>query len=48
MTPLQRLRPDLPEWLGCCIGRAIEMDRERRFKDAGEIRQHLGKRAEPR
>jgi serine/threonine protein kinase len=35
--PLQRLRPDLPEWLGCCIGRAIEMDREKRCKDAGEF-----------
>jgi serine/threonine protein phosphatase PrpC len=35
--PLQRLRPDLPEWLGRCIGRAIETDREKRFKDAGEF-----------
>jgi serine/threonine protein kinase len=35
--PLQRLRPDLPEWLGRCIGRAIEMDREKRCKDAGEF-----------
>ena len=35
--PLQRLRPDLPAWLGRCLGRAIEMDREKRFKDAGEF-----------
>jgi serine/threonine protein phosphatase PrpC len=35
--PLQRLRPDLPEWLGRCIGRAIETDREKRCKDAAEF-----------
>jgi serine/threonine protein phosphatase PrpC len=35
--PLQRLRPDLPAWLGQCIGQAIEADREKRFKDAGEF-----------
>jgi serine/threonine protein phosphatase PrpC len=35
--PLQRLRPDLPAWLGHCIGRAIEMDRDKRFKDAGKF-----------
>jgi hypothetical protein len=35
--PLQRLRPELPAWLGHCLGRAIEMDREKRFKDAGEF-----------
>jgi serine/threonine protein phosphatase PrpC len=35
--PLQRLRPDLPPWLGHCLGRAIEMDREKRFKNAAEF-----------
>jgi serine/threonine protein phosphatase PrpC len=35
--PLQRERPDLPAWLGRCLGRAIEMDRGKRFKDAGEF-----------
>jgi serine/threonine protein kinase len=35
--PLQRLRPDLPSWLGHCLGRAIEMDREKRFKNAAEF-----------
>jgi serine/threonine protein phosphatase PrpC len=35
--PLQRRRPDLPAWLGRCIGQAIETDREKRFKDAGEF-----------
>jgi hypothetical protein len=34
---LQRLRPDLPPWLGHCLGRAIEMDREKRFKNAAEF-----------
>jgi hypothetical protein len=27
----------LPAWLGHCLGRAIEMDRDKRFKDAGEF-----------
>jgi serine/threonine protein phosphatase PrpC len=35
--PLDRLRPDLPEWLGRCIMRAIEMDPEKRFQHAGEL-----------
>jgi serine/threonine protein phosphatase PrpC len=39
--PLHRLRPDLPEWLGRCIGRAIETDREKRCNDAGEFARAL-------
>jgi serine/threonine protein phosphatase PrpC len=35
--PLQRLRPDLPAWLGHCLGRAMDADRGQRFKDAGEL-----------
>jgi serine/threonine protein kinase len=35
--PLQRRRPDLPAWLGRCIGQAIETDREKRFENAGEF-----------
>src|SRR5258708_136236 len=40
--PLQRERPDLPAWLGRCLGQAIEMDRGKRFKDAGEFASALG------
>jgi serine/threonine protein kinase len=36
-VPLARLRPDLPVWLGHCLRRAIEMDRDKRFKDAAEF-----------
>jgi hypothetical protein len=35
--PLARLRPDLPAWLGRCIARAIDMDPEKRFPQAGEL-----------
>jgi hypothetical protein len=35
--PLERLRPDLPAWLGRCIMQAIEMDPEKRFQHAGEL-----------
>jgi hypothetical protein len=37
IIPLQRLRPDLPIWLGQCLMSAMEMNREKRFKDAGEF-----------
>ncbi|HEY2135465.1 MAG TPA: protein kinase [Xanthobacteraceae bacterium] len=36
-VPLQRLRPDIPAWLGQCLMKAMEMDRDRRFRDAGEF-----------
>lgn len=36
-VPLQRLRPDLPAWLGECLKKAIEYDRAKRFQDAGEF-----------
>jgi protein kinase-like protein/protein phosphatase 2C-like protein len=39
--PLQRLRPDLPTWLGQCLMRAMEKNRERRFRDAGELAKAL-------
>ncbi|HEX9591511.1 MAG TPA: protein kinase [Bradyrhizobium sp.] len=39
--PLQRLRPDLPAWLGQCMMSAMEMNREKRFKDANEFARAL-------
>jgi hypothetical protein len=36
-VPLQRLRPDLPTWIGQCLMSAMEQNREKRFKDAGEF-----------
>jgi serine/threonine protein phosphatase PrpC len=39
--PLQRLRPDLPTWLGQCLMRAMEKNREKRFRDAGELAKAL-------
>ena len=39
--PLQRLRPDLPAWLGQCMMSAMEMSREKRFKDASEFARAL-------
>jgi hypothetical protein len=39
--PLQRLRPDLPAWLGQCLIGAMEKNRERRFKDASEFARAL-------
>ena len=39
--PLQRLRPDLPAWLGQCMMSAMEMNREKRFKDASEFARAL-------
>jgi Protein kinase domain/Protein phosphatase 2C len=36
-VPLQRLRPDLPAWVGECLKKAIETDRSKRFQDAGEL-----------
>ncbi|MGA7804394.1 bifunctional protein-serine/threonine kinase/phosphatase [Bradyrhizobium sp.] len=35
--PLQRLRPDLPAWLGQCLARAMDNNRDRRFADAGQF-----------
>jgi hypothetical protein len=40
-VPLQRLRPDLPAWLGQCLMRAMENNREKRFKDASEFARAL-------
>lgn len=34
-VPLSRLRPDLPGWLGVCLGRALESRPDARFADAG-------------
>jgi hypothetical protein len=39
--PLQRLRPDLPAWLGQCLIGAMERNREKRFKDASEFARAL-------
>lgn len=39
--PLARARPDLPEWLGRIIRRAIENDPENRFADAAALREAL-------
>ena len=36
-VPLQRLRPDLPSWLGKIIQQAIADDPGQRFADAGEM-----------
>jgi serine/threonine protein kinase len=36
-VPLQRLRPDLPTWPGQCLMSAMEKNREKRFRDAGEF-----------
>jgi serine/threonine protein phosphatase PrpC len=35
--PLQRLRPDLPAWIGECLKKAIETDRSKRFQNADEF-----------
>jgi len=35
--PLQRLRPDLPAWVGECLKKAIETDRSKRFQNAGDF-----------
>jgi hypothetical protein len=40
-VPLQRLRPDLPGWLGQIIRRALDNDPAKRFADAGELGQAL-------
>jgi serine/threonine protein phosphatase PrpC len=39
--PLQRHRPDLPTWLGQCLMSAMEQNREKRFRDAGEFSKAL-------
>jgi tRNA A-37 threonylcarbamoyl transferase component Bud32 len=36
-VPLARLRPDLPHWLGHCLGRALAAKPAERFADAGEF-----------
>jgi serine/threonine protein phosphatase PrpC len=41
IIPLQRLRPDLPIWLGQCLMSALEKNREKRFGDAGEFAKAL-------
>jgi hypothetical protein len=40
-VPLQRLRPDLPAWLGQCLMNAMEKNREKRFRDASEFARAL-------
>jgi serine/threonine protein kinase len=40
-VPLERLRPDLPRWLGECLKKALEFDRTKRFQDAGEFTKAL-------
>jgi serine/threonine protein phosphatase PrpC len=40
-VPLQKFRPDLPPWLGKCLGKAMATDRRRRFQDAGELAKAL-------
>ena len=40
-VPLQRLRPDLPAWVGECLKKAIENDRSKRFQNAGEFAKAL-------
>lgn len=40
-VPLQRLRPDLPGWLGRIIARGLEQDPAERFADAGELAKAL-------
>jgi len=39
--PLARLRPDVPEWFGRVLARAIDADPARRFADAADFRQAL-------
>ena len=39
--PLQRLRPDLPTWLGRCLMTAMDANRDKRFRDAGEFARAL-------
>jgi hypothetical protein len=38
---LARLRPDVPEWFGRVLARAIDADPDRRFADAAAFRQSL-------
>ena len=40
-VPLQRLRPDLPGWIGECLKKALETDRSKRFQNAGEFAKAL-------
>jgi hypothetical protein len=39
--PLQRLRPDIPVWVGECLKKALETDPSKRFQDAGEFAKAL-------
>ncbi|MDD2877503.1 MAG: protein kinase [Acidiphilium sp.] len=41
VTPLARLRPDLPRWLGHCLARALAAQPAERFKDSGEFARAL-------
>lgn len=36
-VPLERLRPDLPSWLGLSLMHAMEMEPGKRYKDASEL-----------
>jgi len=36
-VPLARMRPDLPNWLGVILGRALSEDASRRYANAGEM-----------
>jgi serine/threonine protein kinase len=36
-VPLKRVRPDLPQWLGVILGRALREDPAARFADAGAL-----------
>jgi serine/threonine protein kinase len=40
-TPLARLRPDLPRWLGGVLARAIAADPAARYADVGALRAEL-------
>jgi serine/threonine protein phosphatase PrpC len=40
-VPLQRLRPDIPSWVGVCLKKAIENDRNLRFQNASEFAKAL-------
>jgi hypothetical protein len=40
-VPLQRLRPDLPAWLGTCLKRSLENNPSKRFQSASEFAKAL-------
>jgi hypothetical protein len=45
--PLQRLRPDLPAWLGQCLIGAMEKNPEKAFQGRKRVCQGAGKWLEP-